>query len=78
VDQVIRIQADILDTYPLMVKPGGQFVYATCSVLKSENEDQVSRFLEHRGEEFNLISQQRMAPGAHSDGFFVAVFEKKV
>ena len=71
IDQVIRIQADILDTYPLMVKPGGRFVYATCSILRSENEDQIERFMSHRGGAFSLLSQQRMAPSQYSDGFFV-------
>ncbi len=39
------LQADILDSARRLVKPGGRLVYATCSLLKEENEDQVDRFL---------------------------------
>ena len=39
------IQADILKSYCVMTKVGGKMVYATCSVLPSENEKQVAKFL---------------------------------
>ena len=29
-----------------MVKPGGKLVYATCSILKEENQSQVEGFLQ--------------------------------
>ncbi len=32
------------------VKPGGRLVYATCSILPSENEDRVAAFLETHGD----------------------------
>jgi 16S rRNA (cytosine967-C5)-methyltransferase len=38
-------QAEILDRYSRMVRKGGCLVYATCSFLRSENEDQVEAFL---------------------------------
>jgi 16S rRNA C967 or C1407 C5-methylase (RsmB/RsmF family) len=28
-----------------MLKPGGTLLYATCSILKNENEDQIAQFL---------------------------------
>ena len=40
------LQASILDQASLLVRPGGRLIYATCSVLPQENEDQVSAFLE--------------------------------
>ena len=38
-------QRAILDAAAPMVKPGGRLVYATCSVLPEENDDQVAWFL---------------------------------
>ena len=38
-------QARILASAARLVKPGGRLVYATCSLLKEENEDQVAAFL---------------------------------
>lgn len=43
--QLVGLQADILVALWPLVKPGGMLVYATCSLLKTENEEQVQRFL---------------------------------
>ena len=40
----IVLQARILDEASQLVKPGGRLVYATCSVLPQENEDQITAF----------------------------------
>jgi len=45
VSELAALQADILDSAQRLVKPGGRLVYATCSVLREENEAQVERFL---------------------------------
>jgi 16S rRNA (cytosine967-C5)-methyltransferase len=60
-----------------MTKPGGRLVYATCSILRSENEDQVAKFMERHPNEYVLISQERIHPSAYSDGFFHALIEKR-
>ena len=39
------LQAQILNTAWSMLKEGGLLVYATCSILKAENEDQIAQFL---------------------------------
>tara|TARA_B100001115_G_scaffold183827_1_gene183931 strand:+ start:677 stop:1888 length:1212 start_codon:yes stop_codon:yes gene_type:complete len=74
-DRVRKIQADILEDYSKMLKSGGKMVYATCSILRSENEAQVERFLESHLE-FNLIRQERINPSEWSDGFYMALLEK--
>ena len=56
------------------LKPGGYIVYATCSVLAEENQEQVEHFLktypiELVGEPFQCVPE----PGK-KDGFFAAVF----
>jgi 16S rRNA (cytosine967-C5)-methyltransferase len=47
-------------------------VYATCSVLPSENEGQVERFLSENAN-FELLEQRTISPAEHGfDGFFMA------
>jgi len=49
-------QQEILQSYPSMLKKGGQLVYATCSILPSENEEQIKKFLaSEAGKDFELI-----------------------
>lgn len=43
--QTVAIQASLLDRLWLTLKPGGRLLYATCSLLKAENEDQITAFL---------------------------------
>jgi 16S rRNA (cytosine967-C5)-methyltransferase len=47
-------QRAILDAAARLLKPGGRLVYATCSLLREENEDIVADFL-GRNEEFRLL-----------------------
>ena len=71
------MQAQILRTYPDALKVGGRLVYATCSILPSENERQVERFLEEHPGQYRLVHQETLDPyHADSDGYFVAVLEK--
>jgi 16S rRNA (cytosine967-C5)-methyltransferase len=42
---VIDLQHRILDSAARLVKPGGRLIYATCSLLPSENAGQVTAFL---------------------------------
>jgi 16S rRNA (cytosine967-C5)-methyltransferase len=53
-------------------------VYATCSILKRENEDQVNDFLNSlSGKDWTLLSEHRLWPHQHNtDGFYAAVLKK--
>jgi 16S rRNA (cytosine967-C5)-methyltransferase len=44
--ELLPLQARLLDSAARLVKPGGRLVYATCSMLMSENEDHAAHFLE--------------------------------
>ena len=49
-DQVIEVQANLLDIGAEMVAPGGNLIYAVCSLLDDEGRDQMSAFLDrHAG-----------------------------
>lgn len=86
------LQASILARAAKMVKTGGRLVYATCSLLKEENEAIAEQFLVNHPE-FKLLNaaevlkqQQieldtgeylKLLPHLHqTDGFFAAVFER--
>ena len=46
---LVELQRELLDAAAVIVRPGGLFVYSTCSLEAEENEEQVDRFLErHR------------------------------
>ena len=47
VENIIKTQAEILENYSQLTKVGGKMVYATCSILPSENENQVKNFLKN-------------------------------
>lgn len=75
---VCDLQRDILSRYSKMCKSGGLMVYATCSILKRENEEQVEWFLKSKaGKNWTLISEQRIWPHIHGfDGFYAAVLKR--
>ena len=62
-----------------MVKPGGKLVYATCSVLPSENRQQVDFFLNSElGADFQLVKDQSiLAHQSGFDGFYMAQLVRK-
>jgi len=67
-----RLQRRLLDHYPEMLRPGGSFVYATCSVLPSENEGQVIG-LQERDPRWDLEETLTASPAKDgSDGLFAA------
>ncbi len=75
-ENIKKTQAEILDKYAQMLKVKGQMVYATCSILPSENEEQVERFLSNHPE-FTLLSENKVSPAKSGyDGFYMALLEK--
>ncbi len=90
--ELVPKQANILDTAQTLVRKGGRLVYATCSLLKEENEAQVRGFL-LRHTDFAVVPLVRawplplpvpnsgdflsLTPARNgTDGFFTAVLER--
>lgn len=77
INRVKVIQREILSTFSNITKVGGKMVYATCSILPSEGEDQVKWFLEQVGNKWNLLGEKRYSPEVHhADGFYMALLER--
>ncbi len=91
--ELLPKQAAILDDASRLVRAGGRLVFATCSVLLEENEDQVDAFLT-RHPEFAVVPLAKAwpmdsappGPGPYlsltplrhgTDGFFAAVLERQ-
>lgn len=69
-------QREILSFYAPMTQSGGKLIYATCSILPSENERQIEWFLS-RNSDFELDSQKIISPSQTGfDGFFMARLSK--
>jgi 16S rRNA (cytosine967-C5)-methyltransferase len=81
------LQGRLLDTAWRVLRPGGRLVYATCSLLKLENADQLAGFRERHPDAVaesledgwghaSGDGRQRL-PGEHAmDGFFYAALRK--
>ncbi|HRH82194.1 MAG TPA: RsmB/NOP family class I SAM-dependent RNA methyltransferase [Thiobacillaceae bacterium] len=92
VAELIDKQKAILGSASRLVKAGGRLVYATCSLLREENEEGVEDFLISHGEfrrlpigellaargiGLEMEEYLRLDPAIHgTDGFFAAVMEK--
>ena len=73
-ERVKKTQEHIINNYATMVKPGGKLVYATCSILKEENQSQVEGFLKTKiGKQFILEKERFVSPAKSGfDGFYMA------
>ena len=79
IENIKKIQAEVLENYSKIVKPGGKLVYATCSVLPSENQEQIKQFLSTEiGKEFTFVQDKKvLAHESGFDGFYMALLERK-
>lgn len=69
-------QKEILNAYSEMVKPSGEMVYSTCSILPSENRIQVEAFL-GQNSNFKLVKDIQLYPSeTEGDGFYMALLRR--
>jgi 16S rRNA (cytosine967-C5)-methyltransferase len=78
---LVEIQKNILESCARYVKPGGVLVYATCTISRRENEEQLDAFLRAHGafalEKIPISvendGQIQLLPHVHhTDGFYIA------
>lgn len=79
IKKVTELQQQLLQDYSKMVKDGGKLVYATCSILKEENAEQIEKFLSsEEGKNFTLEKEKHIyASKSGFDGFYMALLAKK-
>lgn len=76
INRIKTEQENILQNYSKILKKGGKMVYATCSILPSENGEQVRKFLAENTE-FALVKEENIMPSDDYDGFYMALIERK-
>ena len=86
IQQLSQLQYQILNAIWPLLKPGGQLLYATCSILPQENSQQIVKFLKEHSDVKRIpldSSDSSEAPGwqiltgqRNMDGFFYALLEK--
>ncbi|MCI8412206.1 MAG: 16S rRNA (cytosine(967)-C(5))-methyltransferase RsmB [Clostridia bacterium] len=93
IEEIIKLQQEILNVCSKYLKKGGEIVYSTCSILKEENEDIIKRFLQKNSEfeiaKYNLDNQNyfnkfvknnkyiQVYQNEETDGFFICKMAKK-
>lgn len=90
IEQIVKLQASILQNLWQNLAMGGYLVYITCSLLKAENVAQISQFLATTDDaraldfELNLPNQIKQTIGyqclplsqSDGDGFYYAILQK--
>ena len=72
---LLSLQYSIFNEAASHLRSGGLFVYATCSVLKRENRDQIDHFLtEHP--QWSILDERQFYPSEKGDGFYFCYLQK--
>lgn len=75
-DAIVAVQRAILSACSAYVRHGGTLVYATCTISRAENEEQVRAFLETHPD-YTLDSERQYLPDTDGiDGFYHAVLKR--
>ena len=93
IEEISKLQMQILDTCSKYLKKGGELVYSTCSILKSENEEIIENFVQKNydfeiinlNENFKKYNEEKykkskyikLFQNSENDGFFIAKLRKK-
>ena len=91
--EITKIQEKILETCSKYLKPNGQIIYSTCSIIKDENEKIIEKFLE-KNKNFDYakievskcnknikniekLGRIKLYQNEENDGFFMCKLQKK-
>jgi 16S rRNA (cytosine967-C5)-methyltransferase len=79
--QFAATQREILEALWPLLAEGGQLLYATCSVFRAENQDQIAAFCARHPDAERLPiegePEQALPPSAEHDGFYYARIGKR-
>ncbi len=74
--ELVRVQEQILLAAAELVKPGGRVVYSTCSIEPEENALQVEKFVARRAD-FAQVEACELLPASGHDGAFAALLVRE-
>ncbi len=93
IEQLVKMQSEILLSAWQMLKPGGELLYVTCSIFKDENQHQIAKFLKLNSKASNDAVEikiqadwgvacdygRQLFPGEQdADGFYFCKLKKTV
>ena len=78
IEEISKLQFEILDICSKYLKPGGEIVYSTCSVFKKENRDIIEKFL-GKNSNFKLDNLYNLLNGKiyNKNKFFIQYIDKE-
>ena len=74
--EVAALQREILNAVCRYVKPEGTLMYSTCTISRTENEENAGWFAE-KHPEFDLEWEKQIFPSDITDGFYIAKFIRR-
>ena len=79
ISEIIELQRSILLEQSQWVKEGGKLIYVTCSILPSENQNQIEWFLKQEAGAGYVLEQEETfyAHQTQFDGFYAARLVRK-
>lgn len=76
IEELAKLQREILSVACRYVKPGGKLIYSTCTISRQENGDNVQWFLENYND-FRLLRDRQLLPATGAgDGFYIAEVQR--
>lgn len=75
-DEIILLQAKLLENAYILLKKNGKMIYSTCTINKKENEKQIEQFI-NKHPDMRILEEKTILPYQyHSDGFYICLLEK--
>lgn len=83
VTEIQKVQENLLKICSKYLRPGGELIYSTCSILKEENEEVVEKLIDlnriekdETQKQFQLVAKKIILPDENTDGFFICKIVK--
>lgn len=75
IKEIVEIQEKILKNCSKYLKVGGTLIYSTCSILKEENNELITRFIDSN-KNYKLLKEKQVFQNSKTDGFYMAEIYK--